>query len=105
MSYVIYHKETTKIVLPRNRNWYSPAYETEGAAKAALTRAIRKPKKALIISSQVEFYVIAELKEFQEKIEKKEIRHGIVHSEGKEFEVSVNTPWTSGPWSETYWSS
>ena len=47
-------------------------------------------------------FAIAERGHFHKNIEKTEVRHGIVHAAGKEFEVSVNTPWTSGPWSETY---
>lgn len=98
MSFVIYHKETTVYLNVRGRI-YNPAYETLAAAKAALTRAVKKGEV------KREDYDISPLEEFRKFIEKKEIRRGIAGSDGKEFEVSVNTPWTSGPWSETYWSS
>ncbi len=92
MSYVIYNKATT-VLLTKNH------YETERAAKAGLTR---EAKKQAILTSD---YDIADSKTFYDTIELKETRHGIAGSTGKEFEVGVNTPWTSGPWSETYWSS
>lgn len=97
MSHVIYNKETTKFLrIFRNGYWQDSIYATEGAAKAAFTRAARKD------SFEPNEFAIAERGHFHKNIEKTEVRHGIVHAAGKEFEVSVNTPWTSGPWSETY---
>jgi hypothetical protein len=100
MSYVIYHKETTKIVSKKGQ--YSPytGYATEAAAKAAMTRMSNQDR-----SFNPKLHAIAEVSYFKDNIEKKETRHGIAGSDGKEFEVGVNTPWTSGPWSETYWSA
>lgn len=97
MSFVIYNKETTIIL---RKHWYDQPYATEAAAKAALTRFIKAGWEV-----KREDFAIADTKTFCASIEKKEIRHGIVHAEGKEFSVGVNTPWTTGPWSETYWSS
>lgn len=96
MSFVIYNKDTTRIL---RKHWYDKPYETQAAAKAGLTRAVKKG------DVKREDFDISPAKEFFEHIEKKEIRHGIVHAAGKEFEVGVNTPWTTGPWSETYWCS
>lgn len=104
MSYVIYHKDTT-VLLDTGKSAYNNSFETEAAAKAALTRAVKKALRKGKDPINKNDYKIAESREFHDKIEKKEIRHGIVHAAGKEFEVGVNTPWTSGPWSETYWCS
>lgn len=94
MTYVVYNAVTT---LLHGRDSYSyKTYKTEAAAKAAVKRLSNKG----VLDMRY-----AEVKHFFANIEKKEIRHGIVHSEGAEFEVGVNTPWTSGPWSETYWCS
>lgn len=93
MSYVIYHIETTRFLHPGS-------YATRGAAKAALTREAKKTP-----SLNKADYSIEERTMFHELIEKKTIRKGIVGAAGKEFEVPVNTEWTSGPWSETYWCS
>jgi len=92
MQYVLFHIESTLIV---------GRYKTEGAAKAAATRLSKLPesdKRRIVL----EDHSVMTIEEFQ-AIEKQEVRHGIVHCEGKEYTVGVNTPWTSGPWSETYW--
>lgn len=90
MYWVIYNVDTTKIVLRKDggRSW-----NTKAAAKAAMTR----------LKLSYDDHAICEAKYFVDHIEKKEIRHGIVGATGKEYVVGVNTPWTSGPWSETYW--
>ena len=102
MAYVVYHYKTTR-VLHLNRST-PDSFKSKGAARAALTRAARSGNMTEEMGNEHD-YRIAELQEFRERIELKEIRHGVVGSEGKEFTVPVNTPWTSGPWSETYWSS
>ncbi len=102
MAYVVYHHKTTRLLhLTRDM---PTSYKSKGAARAALTRAARSGKMTEKMGNEHD-YRISELQEFYDKIELKETRHGIVGSEGKEFHVGVNTPWTSGPWSETYWSS
>jgi hypothetical protein len=101
MSYVIYNRYST-LILRRQGNGvgcYKYHFDTEKAAKSYLTRMVNSG------GIDRNSYDIAETNHFHANIEKKEIRRGIVHSEGKEFEVGVNTPWTSGPWSETYWCS
>lgn len=104
MSYVIYHKETT-VLLDTGKSAYNNSFETEAAAKAALTRAVKKAIRKGKDPINKDDYVIADSKTFHETIEKKETRRGVAMAHGKEFVVGVNTPWTSGPWSETYWSS
>lgn len=100
MSYVIYHKNTTKIVrIIRNGGYQDARFETLRAARAGLTRLAKKS------GFTVSEYDIAELGEFRSKIEKTEVRHGVGPAHGKQFTVPVNESWTSGPWSETYWCS
>ena len=97
MSYIIYNKETTRILSGKRGKDY---FATESAAKSARTRILKKQPEL----GTADEFDIAEIGYFRDNIEKTEIRVGIVHAAGKEFEVGVNTPWTSGPWSETYWS-
>lgn len=96
MRYVIYNVETT-LILKTGMN-KADSHASMRLAKAALTRYIRRTPD----TSRAAF-AIADSDTFTKEIEKKEIRRGIVGAEGKTFEVPVNTPWTSGPWSETYW--
>ena len=117
MSYVIYNKETTKTLLApaRSVRCYVEYYKTERAAKAALTRLENKGmlgEKCEVNRETFETtrtpytredFAIAEINDFRQNIEKKETRTNIIS--GKEFEVSVNTPYTQTPESETYWSS
>jgi len=105
MSYVIYHVETTKVLRSPagGVGCYKEAYATERAAKAALTRAVTKGK--ITEKEANEDYRIDETGHFREYIEKKEKRSGAGPAFGETFEVAVNTPWSSGPWSDAYWSS
>ena len=95
MSYVIYHKETTKIhyVPTRHVRCYKEDWATESAAKSARTRAKLDPS----------LWLIAEKGEFRTSIEKTEIRRNLIS--GKPFESSVNAGYNTCPSSETYWSS
>jgi hypothetical protein len=100
MSYAIYEKESTRFVrILRKGYWTDTVFATEAAARAAFTR-LSKQKKV-----NKKTHAIAELDNFYKNIEKKEVRTGIVGSQGKKFTVGVNTSWTSGPWSESYWSN
>lgn len=95
-TYVIYDKETT-LLLNERKSYSHYAYDSVGAAKAAITRMVKKSK---VTRDRVD---IADRETFFATIEKKEIRHGVISADGKEFTVGVNTPWSSGPWSESYW--
>jgi hypothetical protein len=100
MSYAIYDKQTTKIVrILKNGYWQDAEYKTPAAAKAAFTRLSKQGKV------DVEAHDIAEIGNFRKNIEKTEVRNGAGPAYGQKFIVAVNTPWTSGPWSETYWSA
>jgi hypothetical protein len=48
---------------------------------------------------------IAGKADFHTNIEKTETRYGVAACQGQEYVVPVNTSWTSGPWSESYWAS
>jgi len=100
MHYVIYNIETTLIV-PTGKN-NTDYHQSERLAKAALTRYLKHPKERY--GTKREQFAIADYESFK-KIEKMEERTGIVGAAGRKYIVPVNTPWTSGPWSETYWSS
>jgi len=93
--FVIYHKETTKThyVPTRHVRCYKDSWATESAAKAARTRSKLDP----------ETWLIAEIMDFRENIEKKETRYNLLS--GKPFEASVNSPYSTCPSSETYHSS
>lgn len=105
MAFVIYHKETTKLL--KASTTADNRFVTERAAKAALTRAVKASPYDADTGRGVrrEDYEIADANYFFLRIERKEIRHGVGPAHGKEFECGVNDSWTSGPWSESYWSS
>jgi len=103
MPHVIYHKESTVILLARARSvgCYTRNYKTEGAAKAALTRM---DKKGLLDSSTLKAdYAIAEAGEFTKNIEKMITRHDAMT--GEAFQESINTPYSVSRASENYWCS
>ena len=94
MSFVIYNPETTKLLrIHRSGMWRNAAFTTKAAA-SRVYNGLTDEQKAQ--------YVIEEYEVFKAN-EKTEIRHGAGPAHGKTFEVKVNTSWTSGPWSETYW--
>ncbi len=96
--FVIYHKETTKqhYVKTKHVRCYKDTWATEGAAKAAQTRA----------GLDTEIWLIAEIGDFRDNIELTEVIYSIFDKEKKNpITVSVNTPFTSTVASETYWAS
>lgn len=97
MSYVIYNKETTRIVSGR-RSWERNDFATEAAAKAALTRMVKKSNGKLIR----EDYAIIEYGLFFTLIEKTEVVVNLMS--GKEVRQSVNTPRCCDVSSELYWT-
>lgn len=98
MSYLIYNIESSKIYEVRKPGAYygKKYYETEGAAKAALTREVTKGKIAR------EDYAISEVERYRELIERTVVVKNLMS--GKDVEQSVNTPLCCDPSSETYWS-
>ena len=98
MSYLIYNLDTTRIhsVNKPGHLYGKTTYETEGAAKAGLTREVTKGRIAR------EEFAIAETSYYKDNIEKMVTRINLMS--GKEFEESVNAPNCTSPASETYWS-
>lgn len=106
MSFVVYDRRSTLLLHKKNRDYN---YASRAAAAAAITRyrknAIAEAKKGIKPQFNPTDLCIIAANKFFKFIEKKEVRQGIVHADGKEFTVGVNTLWTAGPWSETYWCS
>jgi hypothetical protein len=102
--FVIYHKETTKFLrLFRNGYWQDAnRFEREQDAKACLTRISKGESSRSTFDGDLNSYAIAEASHFALNTEKEEVRRGVGPCFGQEFKVKVNTPWCSGPWSETY---
>jgi hypothetical protein len=85
MSYVIYHKDTTRIY----KNRY---FKTEAAAKAARTRS----------KLDAEQYAISEANLFFDFIENTVVKVNAMT--GQTYRERANTPDCCSPASETYWS-
>ena len=96
--YVIYNKDTTKqhSVPTQHVRCYRDTWATERAAKGARTRS----------KLDTNVWLIAEIGDFRTNIEKTEIVYSI-HDTKKERPItqSINTPYTSSPASESYWSA
>jgi hypothetical protein len=90
MAYVVYNKETTRIVRKANRNDF---FATEAAAKAHITRQRLNPAE----------YGVAEYTYFQDNIEKQVERVNLMS--GQKYMEPVNTPGFMSPSSEAYWSA
>lgn len=94
--YVIFHKESTRFLrVFRHGAWTDARYETIGAAKAGLTREVKKGKV------KAEDYAITDWITFA-KIEKTEVVKNLMS--GKDVVQSVNTPRSCDVSSELYWS-
>lgn len=93
-NFVIFNKNTTRIV--KERTYSTQYYATEAAAKAAVTRFV---KKGICKRDEVE---IAEARHFFDFIEKSEIVTNLMS--GQQVRQSVNTPHCCDVSSETYWS-
>lgn len=102
MSYVIYNLNTTKLLrMPAaSVGCYKEYYKSEAAAKAALTRAVKKGK--VTEKEANEIYRISDAATFSTKIEKTEMVRNLMS--GEMIEQSVNTPRCCDPSSELYWS-
>ncbi len=97
MKFVVYNIKTT-IYMPQkaNRRWMSNTYETQAAAKAALTRAVKDGRV-----KNRDLYAIADYAYFSKNLEKKVVRKNLLS--GKDMApMSVNTPACCDPSTETY---
>lgn len=120
MSYLIYNPETSRIQMGKGgRNYMEHEYKSEGAAKAALTRIIKKAENNPKFNSQYDFDVeraerdlafaktlkIAESRLYHDCIEQFEITYSMYDKERKNpIRQSVNTPAYMDPGCESYWS-
>ena len=106
--FVIYHKQTTKIVGKDLKVDPNARYKSMAAAKAAITRAAKKMGNytggLMLIDPSHPLYVygIARDEGFFANIEKKVVKQNLMT--GKDYVESVNTPIHMSPASETYWS-
>jgi hypothetical protein len=91
MTYVVYNKDTTRLL-------NSKTYANPGTAKAALTRAAKND--CTMIKAD---YAVAESGEFCNNIEKTVTRQNMMS--GKDYQERANTPISCSPASETYWCS
>lgn len=98
MSYVIYHRESTRIyTYTRHRPWKRvESYATMAAARAAFTRLSKKGE----VNSQE--WAIADKNWFHDFIEKQVVKRNLIT--GAEFTEPANRPHYCSPSSEAYWS-
>lgn len=95
--FVIYHKDTTRFLrIMRNGYWQDAKFASESAAKAALTRLV---KKGAVVRAD---YLIAVHGVYMAYIEKTETVKNLMS--GKDVIQSVNTPRSCDVSSELYWS-
>jgi hypothetical protein len=99
MSYVIYHKETTRLFYIRARSvgCYTDSWKTAGACKATLTREEKKNPEF-----NRDDYAIAEKADFHANIEKSITKRNPFT--GKDITMPINTPACCDPTTETYHS-
>lgn len=97
MRYVVYHKDTTRYLCkhPKVRTNLE-SFETERAAKAALTREVNRG------AVKREDFLVTSYDTFFATVEKTETKANLLT--GTPFTQSVNTPLCCDPSSETYWS-
>lgn len=97
MPYIVYNKETTRIV--------GRTFKTHSAAQASITRM----RKRMLVDGPIVdpkldplfIYGIAEKGYFHDNIEKFVERPNVMT--GKMMKIRVNTPSSCDPTSETYW--
>ena len=121
MTYYIYNPESSKIASnpARGKSYLQAEYATEGAAKAALTRMLKKAENNPNFDSKYDWDVeraerdlnyvkklkIAESRLYHDCIEQFEITYSMYDKERKNpIRQSVNTPAYMDPGCESYWS-
>jgi hypothetical protein len=122
MTFYVYHKRSSKIAKGKsNRNYLDHEYATEGAAKAAVTRIVKKAnerynvlmasqyswdhEKAARVIADTKDLAIAEAGFYHDKIEQFEVTYSMYDKERKNpIRQSVNTPAYMDPGCESYWS-
>ena len=97
MSYVVYHKDTTRYLRSHKEVRTNLAlFATERAAKAALTREVNSG------AVKREDFLITSRDDFEAVVEKTETVKSLMT--GSDVKQCVNTPLCCDPSSETYWS-
>lgn len=119
MSYYIYNPETSRIQQGKGGRLYMDhEYPTAGAAKAALTRMLKKAENHPWFTSKYDFKVeraekdlafvktlkIAESRLYHDCIEQFEEVVPMFSKTGKTIRQSVNTPAHMDPSRESYWT-
>jgi hypothetical protein len=122
MTYYVYHKKSSKIAKGKsNRHYLDHEYATEGAAKAAVTRIVKKAnerynelmasqydwdhEKARRVIADTKDLAIAEAGFYHKSIEQFETTYSMYDKERKNpIRQSVNTPAYMDPGCESYWS-
>lgn len=100
MSQVVYHRFDTIYLRGHMRKGYSTmkeSFATERAAKAALTRAIKKNPEL-----KREDFEIAEKNHFHKHIEKSRTSKNMLNPDAKPQRIPVNTPGYMDPACESY---
>ena len=103
--YLIYDKETSRILSKESAHWQHAAYKTMSAASAALTRMQKKfALRSTDSAAEGPLYTaaIAEADYYYKTIEKFVTKKNMMS--GKKYTESVNTPSYMSPSSESYWS-
>jgi hypothetical protein len=122
MTFYVYHKKSSKIAKGKsNRNYLDHEYATEGAARAAITRIVKKAnerynvlmassydwdhEKARRVIADTKDLAIAEAGFYHKNIEQFETTYSMYDKECKNpIRQSVNTPAYMDPGCESYWS-
>jgi len=100
MSYIIYHKETTRFPALSNNRYNlgrGAQFATRAIAKGMLTRA----DNAGLLDHPKGEYAIADATDFHTNIEKMIERINLMS--GKPYMERINTPISCSPAFETYW--
>ena len=122
MTYYIYNTESSRIQMGKgNRSYLEHEYPTQGAAKAALTRMIKKAQerhdklmasqyswdheKAARVLESVENLAIADSETYHAEIEQFETVYSMMDKDRSHpIRQSVNTPAYMDPSRESYWT-
>jgi len=122
MTFYVYHKTDSRIATGKGNTHYGQhEYNTEGQAKAAITRIVKKAQvkhdrlkaseyswdneRAQEALDRVADLAIAESGHYHQHIERYETVYSIFdHNRENPIRESVNTPHYMSPSSETYWS-
>jgi len=123
MKYYVYHKSDSRIASnpAKGKSYLKAEYATEGAAKAAVTRMVKKAneqynelmasqyswdhEKAKQVIARTKDLAIAESGDYHQHIERYETTYSMYDTNRENpIRQSVNTPAYMDPGCESYWS-